>query len=70
MSRPALKQRAAPADALAYSVDEAGERLGVGKTTFEDLVATGQIKTFKVGRRRLVSRRALESFIEKKERAA
>lgn len=67
MSRPCIP-REAPADALAYSIDQAAARLGVGKTKFEELVAAGQIKTFKVGRRRLVSRTALEAFITKQER--
>jgi excisionase family DNA binding protein len=70
VSRPADKRRDVPADALAYSVDDGAERLGVGATTFEDLIASGQIKTFKVGRRRLVSRQALEKFIARQERAA
>ena len=65
-----VKKRATPADALSYGVEEAAERIGLGETTFKELIATGQIKTFKVGRRRLVSRRALEAFVAKMERAA
>ena len=70
MSRPAKDPRTVPVDAVAYSLDEGAERIGVGKTTFEALVADGAIKTFKVGRRRLVSRAALERFVERMERAA
>ena len=70
MSRPIQRQRDVPADALAYSVDEAAERIAIGKTAFEGLIASGAIKTFKVGARRIVSRRALEEFVIKQEKAA
>lgn len=69
MSRPLLA-REVPADALAYSVDEAAARLSVSKGTLENLIASGELKSFLVGRRRLVSRAALESFVQRKERAA
>lgn len=69
MSRPCTP-REAPADAVAYSIDQAAARLGVSKTTFEALVAAGQIKSFRVGRRRLISRAALEAFVARQERKA
>lgn len=70
MSRPITRTRDVPADALAYTVDEAAERLAIGKTLFEDLISSGEIKTFKIGRRRLVSRTALEKYVAKKDREA
>lgn len=69
MSRPCTP-REAPADALAYNLDQAAARIGIGKTMLEELVAAGQIKSFRVGRRRLVSRAALEAFIARQERKA
>lgn len=69
MSRPTLV-RGVPADALAFNLDEAAARISVSRGTLENLVATGQIKSFLVGRRRLVSRVALEAFVRKMERAA
>lgn len=69
MSRPCTP-REAPVDAVAYSIDQAAARLGVSKTTFEALVAAGQIKSFRVGRRRLISRAALEAFVARQERKA
>lgn len=69
MSRPLLV-REVPADALAYSVDAAADRLSVSKGTLENLIASGELKSFLVGRRRLVSRAALESFVHRKEKAA
>lgn len=70
MSRPIEKLRDVPLDALAYSVDEAAERIAIGKTTFEELLSSGAIKSIKVGRRRIVTRRALEEFLTKTEKAA
>src|SRR5690606_23770402 len=69
VSRPCTP-REAPADALAYSLDQAASRLGIGKTMLEELVAAGQITSMKIGRRRLVSRAALEAFIARQERKA
>lgn len=69
MSRPALV-RDVPPDAIAFNLDAAAARLSVSKGTLEALIASGQIKSFLVGRRRLVSRAALEAFVQKKEKAA
>jgi len=40
------------------------ELLGVGRTTAFSLVRSGQLKSFKIGRRRLVPRTAIEEFIK------
>ena len=53
---------------LSYSVDEACMALGLPRTTFYAAIRDGQIQTFKAGRRRMVSRKALEDFITKLER--
>ena len=70
MSRPIEKVRQVPPDALAYSVDEAAERIAISKTSLERLISSGAIKSFLVGSRRLVSRRALAEFVTKMEKAA
>ncbi|AMU99413.1 excisionase family DNA-binding protein [Xanthomonas citri] len=57
-------------DRLSYTLEEASEVTGLGRTTFYQQIALNQIRTFKVGRRRLVSAQALREFIEKKEREA
>lgn len=67
MSRPASPPSPA---ALAYSINDAAAVIGIGPTLLEELIARGEIKSFKVGRRRLVSRAALEAFVTKQEKAA
>jgi excisionase family DNA binding protein len=39
-------------------------RLGVGRSTVFELIGTGELRSVKVGRRRLVSEAALVEFIE------
>jgi excisionase family DNA binding protein len=46
------------------SVDEAMERLGVGRSTVFGLVRSGQLRSVKVGRRRLIPEQALVDFID------
>lgn len=41
------------------------ERLGVGRTTVFSLIESGELRSVKVGRRRLVSEAALIEFITK-----
>lgn len=57
-------------DKLSYSVDEAMAALGIGRNAFYKAVSSGELATFSVGKRRLVSRRALEEFVQKREQAA
>ena len=40
------------------------ERLGLGRSKVFELLASGQLRSVKVGRRRLVSEAALVEFIE------
>lgn len=50
---------------LLYSVEEAALLLGIGRTYMFELVATGQVDSLKVGKRRKVTRAALDEFIER-----
>jgi excisionase family DNA binding protein len=50
---------------LLYSVEEAADLLGIGRTFMFHLVATGEIDSFKIGKRRKIPRDALDSFIER-----
>ncbi len=53
----------------ALSVIEARERLGgISNATFYELINTGELRTFKLGRRRLISQEAIHDFIHRKER--
>lgn len=55
---------------LSYSVDEAARATGLGRSNFYKILARGDIESFTVGKRRMVSARALRQFIEQKEREA
>ena len=48
---------------LAYSVDEAAEIVGLGRTTLYDLMDRGLLRFTKVGRRRLIRHADLEALI-------
>jgi excisionase family DNA binding protein len=50
---------------LLYSVEEAAELLGIGRTFMFHLLATGEIDSFKIGKRRKVPRDALDGYIER-----
>ena len=52
------------AEANGVSVREAYRRLGIGRTKFYQLLNSGVIAAFKIGRRTLINRASLEAFIE------
>lgn len=51
---------------LAHTVNDACRRLGISRTTIYQLIADGQIRTFKVGARTLVPEADLRRFIADK----
>lgn len=53
---------------LSYSVEEAAAATSLTRSRLYQAIATRDLVTFKAGRRRMVSRRALEDFIAKLER--
>lgn len=55
---------------LSYTTDEACAATGLNRTALYREMVAGRIKTFKVGKRRMVSARALREFIEAREKAA
>jgi excisionase family DNA binding protein len=46
------------------SVEEAAERCGVGRSAFYALIGRGEIRSHKVGRRRLIAETAIQEFID------
>jgi excisionase family DNA binding protein len=50
---------------LLYSVEEAASLLGIGRTFMFSLLATGEIDSLKIGRRRKIPRDAIESYIDR-----
>jgi excisionase family DNA binding protein len=53
---------------LSYTTDEACAVTGLNRNALYRAMAANQLRTFKVGKRRMVSARALREFIEAKER--
>ncbi|GAA1633259.1 hypothetical protein GCM10009733_032760 [Nonomuraea maheshkhaliensis] len=49
---------------LVLTVDEAAERLRVSRWTLYNLIRSNQLRTFKVGRRRLIEADALAECIK------
>lgn len=50
--------------AVVYNVAEAAEALRISRTAVYELIRSGQLRTVKVGRRRLVPVGALAEFVE------
>lgn len=48
---------------LAVGMVEAGRRLGLSTRTIATLILSGELKSKKIGRRRLIPVRALEEFL-------
>jgi excisionase family DNA binding protein len=48
---------------LAFTVSEACQALRIGRTTFYQLLANGELKAVALGRKTLIPRDALESFM-------
>jgi excisionase family DNA binding protein len=63
-------ERNAFAERLAYSPDEAAELLGISRELVHDLLRTGQLRSVKAGRRRLIAKHHLEAFLAADEQAS
>lgn len=53
---------------LSYTVEEAVAATGFARSRIYQAIGDGTLRTIKAGRRRMVSRKALEDFIAKLER--
>lgn len=51
---------------LCYTIDEAAEAIGVGRTSVYRFARAGELQLSKLEGRTLVTRRALEEFLERK----
>jgi len=58
----------AQVDKLLLSVIECAQLLNIHRATLFEMLARGDLPSVKIGRRRLVSRRALDDFIRRSER--
>ncbi len=61
-------RRHADAAPLSYTVEHFLAVTGLNRKGFYSLVASGELRTFKVGRRRMISHDAAREFIAKRER--
>lgn len=50
---------------LLVTINEACERLQLGRSTVYDLLRSGDLPSVKVGRRRLIAASALEQYVER-----
>ena len=48
---------------LAFGVQEVADALGVSRELVKHMIRTGELPSVKLGRRRLISRKALERFL-------
>lgn len=52
---------------LAFSPDEVAEALGISRELVNDLLRTGQLGSIKAGRRRLIGKHHLETFLAREQ---
>lgn len=64
------KTQLLPAARQGYPVPEAAQQIGVSRALAFKLIASGRLRSFRVGRRRLVSAEAIRDFIHAAEAAA
>lgn len=62
MPEDVLGQESSPIR-LAVSPEQAAVALGIGRTTVYDLISRGQLRSLRVGRRRIIPVAALETFL-------
>jgi excisionase family DNA binding protein len=53
-----------PAPQLAYSVPDAAAMIGISRRTCYELMTSGQLRSVKLGRRRLVRHSDLVAFVD------
>jgi excisionase family DNA binding protein len=51
--------------AVCIRIDHAMRMLGIGKTKLYELIATGELETIHIGRRRLVLRSSIDAMIQR-----
>jgi excisionase family DNA binding protein len=54
---------------LALTVEEAGDRIGVKRTTMYKLIRDGEIESFTIGRLRKIRLAALEEYVKRRAAA-
>jgi excisionase family DNA binding protein len=65
-----MKKNVEPVAPLLYRVEEAAEALRLSRSALYEVIRSGQLRTVKCGRRRLVPVRALAEYIAILEQAS
>lgn len=55
---------------LSYSIPEAAQALGIGRSKVYEYLGDGSIESFYLGKRRLIHREDLEKFLSRHRRQA
>jgi excisionase family DNA binding protein len=50
---------------LLYPVEEAAQLLGIGRSALFELIGRSELESVKIGRRRLIPRAAIDSYVER-----
>jgi len=56
-------------DLTVFDIEEAGRLLGVSRMSVYDAIHQGELRTFRIGRRRLISSDALQDYVRQREQA-
>ncbi|MCE5314173.1 MAG: helix-turn-helix domain-containing protein [Armatimonadota bacterium] len=59
------RQVKAALERVAYGLSEGASALGIGETLFAEIVASGQIPSFRIGRRRLIRKSDLIAYADR-----
>lgn len=65
-----MEELAEKVTAQLHTVETVQQRLSVGRSTVFGLIASGELRSVKVGRRRLVTESSLAEFIDRLEAEA
>ena len=57
-------------EALAHSPDRAGQRLGISTRAIYTHISSGELRSFKDGKRRLIPESELQRFVQRRMAAA
>ncbi|MBI1182129.1 MAG: helix-turn-helix domain-containing protein [Alphaproteobacteria bacterium] len=57
-------------DRLCYTVPQASQAMALSQTAIWGLISRGELKSIKIGKRRLITAEALQEFIAGKQDAA
>ena len=65
-----MTEALAEAVARLHNIERTQERLGVGRSKIFELIASGQLRSVRVGRRRLVPEQAIRDFVTQLDKQA